>query len=679
MIDFVWLIPFFPLLGALVNGVSGSRLDTKTVGYVGCLTVAVSFVGAFLIFVKLFTFAPGQRSIEITVFNWIASGLLQIDVTFLIDPLSTLMTLVVTGVGLLIHIYSIGYMHNDDGYWRYFSFLNLFVFFMLMLVLAANYVVMFLGWEGVGLCSYLLIGFWYEKKSASDAGKKAFIVNRIGDFGFILGLFLLFWSLSAEGIYSLRFADVFENIHRLDPAILTTITLLLFAGAVGKSAQFPLHVWLPDAMEGPTPVSALIHAATMVTAGVYMVARNHVLFTLAPLSGEIVATIGIFTAFFAATIALVQNDIKRVLAYSTVSQLGYMFAAAGIGAFSAGIFHLMTHAFFKGLLFLGAGSVMHAMSGEQDMRNMGGLYRHIKTTALTFIIAAVAIAGIPPFSGFWSKDEILFEAFSTGHHLIWAVGLVTAFITAFYMFRQVFLVFTGNSRADAPTRRHIHESPSIMTIPLILLAVLAVFGGVVGIPFFKDGSPLHNYLNPVFGPGVLLSTPIQAEGVSHGAHSSLEFSLMGISVSAGLLGIIIAALMYFEPLAARLPASLNPAALANRFKALHTLLYNKYFIDEIYDTIIVNPVKKLCHYCLTFDLSVIDGLVNGTGWLTRFAAWLSHKIDIYLVDGLFNSMATLVDSNSSFWRRLQTGYLQNYALVFALGLILVLGGILFLL
>ena len=678
MINFVWLIPFFPLLGALVNGVGGSRLDQKTVGYVGCLTVALSFIAAFLISVKLLTFAPAQRSIEITIFNWITSGLLQIDVTFLIDPLSTLMTLVVTGVGLLIHIYSIGYMHDDDGYWRYFSFLNLFVFFMLMLVLAANYVVMFLGWEGVGLCSYLLIGFWYEKKSASDAGKKAFIVNRIGDFGFILGLFLLFWSLSAEGIYSLRFADVFENIHRLDPAILTAITLLIFAGAVGKSAQFPLHVWLPDAMEGPTPVSALIHAATMVTAGVYMVARNHALFALAPVTGEIVAIIGIFTAFFAASIALVQNDIKRVLAYSTVSQLGYMFAAVGIGAFSAGIFHLMTHAFFKGLLFLGAGSVMHAMSGDQDMRNMGGLYRHTKITALTFIVGAVAIAGIPPFSGFWSKDEILFEAFRSGHHLIWAVGLVTAFITAFYMFRQVFLVFTGHSRADAPTRRHIHESPYIMTVPLVLLAVLAVFGGVVGIPFFKDGSPLHNYLNPVFGHNVLLSAPMQVEGVAHDAHSSLEFLLMGISVAAGLLGIFIAALMYFEPLAARLPTFLNPGALTDRFKALHSLLYNKYFIDEFYDSIIVNPVKKFCQYCLAFDLSVIDGLVNGTGWLTRFAAWLAHKMDIYLVDGLFNSMATLVDSNSGFWRRLQSGYLQNYALIFALGLVLILGGMLLL-
>ena len=678
MIDLVWLIPFFPIAGALINGLGGARLGQKVVGVVGCLTVALSFLTASLLFITLLSLEPAQRSIEITVFNWITSGALQIDVTFLIDPLSILMSLVVTGVGLLIHIYSIGYMHDDQGYWRYFSFLNLFVFFMLVLVLAANYMLMFLGWEGVGLCSYLLIGFWYEKKSASDAGKKAFIVNRIGDFGFILGLFLLFWSLSAEGIHSLRFAEVFENIHRLEPATLTAITLLLFAGAVGKSAQFPLHVWLPDAMEGPTPVSALIHAATMVTAGVYMVARNHVLFTLAPLTGEIVAIVGIFTAFFAASIALVQNDIKKILAYSTVSQLGYMFVAVGIGAFSAGIFHLMTHAFFKGLLFLGAGSVMHAMSGEQDLRRMGGLYGQIKITALTFIVGAVAIAGIPPFSGFWSKDEILFEAFRSGHHLIWAVGLVTAFMTAFYMFRQVFLVFTGNSRADESTRQHIHESPQIMTVPLILLAGLAVLGGVVGIPFFKGGSPLHNYLNPVFGHNVHLALPIQAEGAAHGAHSSLEFLLMGISVVAGLLGILIAGLMYFKPLAVHVPAFLRPDVLSDRFKSIYTLLSNKYFIDEVYDAVVVDPIKKLYRYCLTFDLSVIDGLVNGAGWFTRLTAWVSHKMDIYLVDGLFNSMATLVDSNSSLWRRLQTGYLQNYALVLALGLILILGGVLFL-
>ena len=676
MVDSVWLIPFLPLMGAIINGIIGSRIGKKAVGLTGCLTVSVSFLASILILLKLLSFPPEQRSIEVTIFSWITSGKFQIDVTFLIDPLSCLMVLVVTGVGLLIHIYSIGYMHTDKAYWRYFSFLNLFIFFMLMLVLAANYLVMFLGWEGVGLCSYLLIGFWYEKKSAGDAGKKAFVVNRVGDFGFLLGLFLLFWSASAQGIYSLRFKEIFENAHLLNPTALTAITLLLFAGAVGKSAQFPLHVWLPDAMEGPTPVSALIHAATMVTAGIYMVARNNVLFALAPFTGELVAIVGMFTALFAATIALAQNDIKRVLAYSTISQLGYMFAAVGIGAYAAGIFHLMTHAFFKGLLFLGAGSVMHAMSGEQDMRNMGGLYRRLKVTSLTFIAGAVAIAGIPPLSGFWSKDEILFETFKGGHYLLWTVGLLTASLTAFYMFRQVFLVFAGKCRADEHVRQHIHESPKVMTNPLIVLAALAIIGGVVGIPFFEGGSPLHHYLEPVFGKNVAHPIAALTGNPQSAAHASLEWLLMGISTAAGLLGILLAALMYFEPFKSRGPSFINPEVLSVKFKALYALLSNKYYIDEIYDALIVNPIKRLCRLCFSFDLAVIDGLVNGAGWMTRFAAWLSHKFDIYLVDGIFNSMATMVDFSSGFWRRLQTGYLQNYALIFVVGLLLIIGGLL---
>lgn len=676
MVDSVWLIPFLPLMGAIINGLIGSRISKKAVGLIGCLTVAVSFLTSIPILLKLLSYPPELRSIEVTIFSWFTSGTFQIDVTFLIDPLSCLMVLIVTGVGLLIHIYSIGYMHADKAYWRYFSFLNLFIFFMLMLVLAANYLVMFLGWEGVGLCSYLLIGFWYEKKSASDAGKKAFVVNRVGDFGFLLGLFLLFWSMSAQGIDSLRFKEIFENVHLLNPTALTAITMLLFAGAVGKSAQFPLHVWLPDAMEGPTPVSALIHAATMVTAGIYMVARNSILFTLAPVTGELVAIVGIFTALFAATIAIAQNDIKRVLAYSTISQLGYMFAALGIGAYTAGIFHLMTHAFFKGLLFLGAGSVMHATSGEQDMRNMGGLYRYLKVTSVTFIAGTVAIAGIPPFSGFWSKDEILFESFINGHYLLWAVGLLTASLTAFYMFRQVFLVFTGKCRADEHARQHIHESPKVMTLPLFLLAALAVVGGVVGIPFFEGGSPLHNYLDPVFSKDSPHLIAVLTESPENAAHGSLELVLMGISTAAGLLGILLAALMYFEPLKSRAPSFMNPKVLSEKFKAIYSLLSNKYYIDEIYDALIVNPIKGLCRLCFSFDLSVIDGLVNGAGWMTRFAAWLSHKFDIYLVDGIFNSMATLVDFNSGIWRRLQTGYLQNYALIIILGLLLIIGGVL---
>jgi NADH-quinone oxidoreductase subunit L len=674
MLNSAWLIPALPLFGAIVNGLAGCRIGKQAVGLIGCLTIALSFLFSVVVFANLISLPPANRSMVVDLFTWIASGSLQINISFLIDPLSVLMALVVTGVGFLIHVYSVGYMNADRAYWRYFSFLNLFVFFMLMLVMSADYLVMYLGWEGVGLCSYLLIGFWYEKKSASDAGKKAFIVNRIGDFGFILGIFLLIWTLADQGAFSLKFEVVFNNAHRIPPARLTAITMLLFMGAVGKSAQFPLHVWLPDAMEGPTPVSALIHAATMVTAGIYMVARNSVLFSLAPFTGEVVAGIGILTAFFAATIGLVQNDIKRVLAYSTISQLGYMFVAVGIGAYTAGIFHLMTHAFFKALLFLGAGSVIHAMAGDQDMRNMGGLYPHMKITAVTFIIGAVAIAGIPPFSGFWSKDEILWETFKGGHYIIWALGLFTAFLTAFYVFRQVLMVFTGPNRSGAHTRRHLHESPNVMTIPLVVLAVLALVGGVVGIPFFKGGSPLHDYLSPVFESGA--QSLIHAPEVSPAGHGSLEFFLMGLSSAVGLAGILLAALFYLEPFKSKLPAFLNPDTIGQKFKKIYTLMYNKYYVDELYDAMVVNPIKRLSQYCFSFDLSVIDGIVNGAAWFTRLTAWLSHKFDIYIVDGLVNSLATLIDFNSGFWRRIQTGFLQNYALIFFIGLLVLVGSVL---
>jgi len=674
MVNFAWLIPALPLCGAIANGLAGNRIGKPAVGLIGCLTIALSFLGSVVIFANLIALPPANRVIEMDLFSWITSGLFQINFSFLIDPLSVLMALIVTGVGFLIHVYSIGYMHADRAYWRYFSFLNLFVFFMLMLVMSADYLVMYLGWEGVGLCSYLLIGFWYEKKSASDAGKKAFIVNRIGDFGFILGIFLLIWTMADQGVYSLRFETVFKNAQHLEPARLTVITMLLFMGAVGKSAQFPLHVWLPDAMEGPTPVSALIHAATMVTAGIYMVARNSVLFSLAPITGEVVAGIGILTAFFAATIGLVQNDIKRVLAYSTISQLGYMFVAVGVGAYSAGIFHLMTHAFFKALLFLGAGSVIHAMAGDQDMRHMGGLYPHMKITAVTFILGAVAIAGVPPFSGFWSKDEILWETFKAGHYFIWALGLLTAFLTAFYIFRQVFMVFAGQIRSDEHTRQHLHESANVMTIPLIVLAVLALVGGLVGIPFFKGGSPLHAYLSPVFESGA--QSLIHAPQGSSAGHGSLEFLLMGLSVAVGLAGVLLAALFYFEPFKTKAPAFLNPDIIGQKFKTIQTLMVNKYYVDEIYDAMVVNPIKRLSQYCFSFDLSVIDGIVNGAGWFLRLAAWLSHKFDIYIVDGAVNSLATLIDFNSGYWRRIQSGFLQNYALIFVIGLLVMLGSVL---
>ncbi|MBI2412446.1 MAG: NADH-quinone oxidoreductase subunit L [Deltaproteobacteria bacterium] len=666
--EFTFLIPLLPLLGATVNGVIGSKLTKRTVGLIACLVMGAAFVVSVCTFYKLMLLPAPERSVVVSFFNWISSGAFSVDIAFLIDPLSALMILIVTGVGFLIHVYSTGYMHDDKAYWRYMCYLNLFVFFMLMLVLGSNYLVMFLGWEGVGLCSYLLIGFWYEKKAASNAGKKAFVVNRIGDFGFILGLFLLYWSLSDLGAASLDYKTVFENIHHIDPAILTIIGLLLFVGATGKSAQVPLYVWLPDAMEGPTPVSALIHAATMVTAGVYMVARNNALYSLIPHVGNIIAAVGIFTALFAATMGLVQNDIKKVLAYSTVSQLGYMFAAVGVGAYTAGVFHLMTHAFFKGLMFLGSGSVIHAMGGEQDMRRMGGLHKHMKITSTTFIIGAIAIAGIPPFSGFWSKDEILWEAFEKGHIVIWAVGLLTAGMTAFYMFRQVFMTFTGECRADDHTKHHLHESPSSMTVPLIILAVLSAIGGIVGIPFFEEGTAAHQFLNPVFGHAAH-EAHAEAAGAGHG---SLEFILMGVSVAVGLTGIFLASLLYYAPMKKYAPSFWRPESIANGFKGLHRLLFNKYYIDEIYDYLVVNPIKRFCDWCLSFDLGVIDWFVNFTAWFMRLTAWASHKFDIYVVDGLVNSMSTLVTYNSTIWRRLQTGYLQNYALVFVVGVLLII-------
>ncbi len=666
MTEAVWLIPILPLFGAIINGLAGNRIGKKAVGFIGCAAVGLSHLILISTFFRLSTLPHLNRSITVAGFEWFASGYFRIDFSLLIDPLSILIGLVVTGVGFLIHIYSIGYMHADKAYWRYFSYLNLFIFFMLLLVLSADYVVMYLGWEGVGLCSYLLIGFWYEKKTASNAGKKAFIVNRVGDVGFILGLFLLFWSLSELGVHSLKFQDVFENAHRLDPARLTWITLLLFAGAMGKSAQFPLHVWLPDAMEGPTPVSALIHAATMVTAGVYMVARSSALFTLAPISGEIIASIGILTAFFAATIALVQNDIKRVLAYSTISQLGYMFAAVGIGAYSAGIFHLISHAFIKGLLFLGAGSVIHALSGDQDMRNMGGLNRHMKITSVTFIIGAIALAGIPPTSGFWSKDEILLELFQNGHYIIAILGLLTVFLTAFYLFKLVFMVFLGKPAPDRQIDRPIDESPRSMTIPLIALTVLALGGGVIGISFFGGESFLHVYLNPVFEPGSLFLPK---------THGTTAFVVMAGSVALGLLGIFLAALGYLEPLQSIAPKFLNPDEIAKRFNGIYQLLCNKYYVDEFYAAAIVKPIKRFCQICLTFDLFVIDGAVNGAGWLTRLVAWLSHQFDSYLVDGAVNSLTSLVNIGSRVWGRLQTGYLQNYALIFILGILFIIGGV----
>jgi NADH-quinone oxidoreductase subunit L len=596
----------------------------------------------------------------------------QVAWGYLVDPLSTLMILVVCGVGFLIHVYSIGYMAHEGGYYRYFGYLNLFMFMMLTLVLANSFLVLFVGWEGVGLCSYLLIGFWFRKKSASDAGKKAFVVNRVGDAGFLVGMFLLattFGTLSFTGINAALHAGGFA----IGDAGLTLIALLLFVGATGKSAQIPLYVWLPDAMEGPTPVSALIHAATMVTAGVYMVARSNAIYQLAPSALMVVAVVGALTAIFAASMGLVQNDIKRVLAYSTISQLGYMFLACGMGAFAAGIFHLSTHAYFKALLFLGSGAVIHALSGEQDIRKMGGLWSRLPITGKTFALAALAIAGIPPLAGFFSKDEILWKAFANdvGHPgafplMLWGIGTLTAVMTAFYMFRLVFLTFFGKSRMDPEVEHHVHEAPRSMTVPLILLAALSVAGGWVGIPALLGkpvGIPnaLEHFLEPVFRP-VVAASPVEH---SH----ALEFGLMAFSVGLAALGIWIAYRFYLQR-----PSI--PGRLAERFRGAYQLVYNKYYVDEAYDAVFVEgPVmgKALASSLGRFDLKVIDGVgVDGSAWLTRFTSRLSIWWDTWIVDGMVNLLATVVWLLNWPARAVQTGLVQRYALWMAAGVVLFL-------
>ncbi|MGE5177048.1 MAG: NADH-quinone oxidoreductase subunit L, partial [Hyphomicrobiales bacterium] len=495
-LSLLWLIPTLPLLGAIVNGLGAGRLPRKVVSAIGTGTVGAALVIAILCVRQLLAMPAEDRIFSQQLFSWIDSGDLAVPVRFMLDPLSAVMILVVTGVGFLIHVYSTGYMGHEKAYGRYFSYLNLFTFAMLVLVMADNFLVMFFGWEGVGLCSYLLIGFWYQKPSAAEAGKKAFVVNRIGDWGFLIGMLLVFVTFG-----TLDFARVFPEAPTrlaLGGGLATAIALFLFVGATGKSAQIPLYVWLPDAMEGPTPVSALIHAATMVTAGVYMVARCHILYTLAPTALLVVAIVGAATAVFAATIGLVQKDIKRVLAYSTVSQLGYMFLGLGVGAFSAGIFHLMTHAFFKALLFLGAGSVIHGLSGEQDMDRMGGLKSALPKTHFTMLMATLAICGIFPFAGFFSKDEILWNAWSHGHPILWAAGVFGAFLTAFYMFRLYFMTFHGPSRVTEEAKHHLHESPNSMILPLMVLAALSVVGGFVQVPLLQGGQRLEGFLEPVF-------------------------------------------------------------------------------------------------------------------------------------------------------------------------------------
>ena len=575
----LWLIPIFPFLGFLLNGLFGRRFSKPVINAIAAGSVLLSFLWVL----KTLGGLGAMESIYTEhYFTWIQSGALNISVDFAVDRLTAVMLMVVTGVGFLIHVYAIGYMAHEGGYYRFFAYFNLFMFFMLVLVLAANFLLMFVGWEGVGLCSYLLIGFYFQEKFATDAGNKAFIVNRIGDFGFSLAVFLI-----AIHFGSLDFGKVFSQAKDLpvesSPGWITAICLLLLVGAAGKSAQIPLYVWLPDAMAGPTPVSALIHAATMVTAGVYMIARSSPVYLHSAFALDIVAIVGLTTAFFAATIGLAQNDIKKVFAYSTVSQLGYMFLGLGTGAFSAGIFHLMTHAFFKALLFLGAGSVIHALSGEQDLRNMGGLLKKIPITAATLFCAGVAIAGIPPFSGFHSKDAILAAAYQHAPWMYW-VGVFTAFMTAFYVFRALFMCFFGEYRGD---QHHPHESPPVMWIPLAVLAVLSLVGGYINIPRF---------LEPMFATG--------EEGGN-------EWTVY-VSVAAGVLGIALAYLFYVV-------APSIPESLTGTFRGLYNLIYNKYFVDEVYDATVVHPIVDGSRTLLWrgADATLIDGTVNGVGRTAR--------------------------------------------------------------
>jgi NADH-quinone oxidoreductase subunit L len=596
----LWLIPILPLAGAAINGFLGKKASRQ-----GVTTVALLFSGAAFLWALWVAARFSSLSLPYQEFFalWIRSGSFRADFAFYLDQLSLVMLLVVTGVGFLIHVYSIGYMWDDPSYYRFFSYLNLFMFFMLTLVLANNYLLMFIGWEGVGLASYLLIGFWFTKDSAASAGKKAFIVNRIGDFGFLIALFLLI-----KHFDSLNFEQVFGAVAPLQPetagaGLLTAVGLLLMIGACGKSAQIPLYTWLPDAMEGPTPVSALIHAATMVTAGVYMVARSHVIFDRAPIALTVVAIIGTLTAFFAATIGIAQTDIKKVLAYSTISQLGYMFMACGVGAFSAGIFHLMTHAFFKGLLFLAAGSVIHAVGGEQDMRKMGGLRSFVPVTFGTMFIATLAIAGVPPLAGFWSKDEILWKAYQASA-VYWGIGVVTAFITSFYMFRLLYMTFFGDYRGaqvdahgshshDAHGHGEPHESPMVMLVPLMILALLSLVGGLLGI-----GDRFEHFLAPVFG------STVAVENAGHGT----ELLLMGISVTVALLGWWLAYLLYYK-------RPELPQKIAEALGGLYQAVVHKYYIDELYAVLFVKPLIEGSTRILWQDVDrkVIDAAVNDAG------------------------------------------------------------------
>ena len=626
----IWLVPAFPLLGFLLNGFLGKRFGTRFVTFVGPLAIALSFAQSLVLFFQMLE-AEGNVLKE-HLYTWIASGNFEAGINFQVDQLTGLYLLVITGVGFLIHVYSVGYMDGESGYYRFFAYLNLFVFFMLILVLADSFLLMFVGWEGVGLCSYLLIGYYFEKDSAAEAAKKAFLFNRIGDFGVLSAVMLIFLAFG-----SIEFATInAEASTQLEygGALVTAITLLLFLGATGKSAQIPLYVWLPDAMEGPTPVSALIHAATMVTAGLYMVARLSHLFVLAPFTMNVIAVVGTATALLAATIAVTQTDIKRVLAYSTVSQLGYMFLAMGVGAFGAGVFHVMTHAFFKALLFLGSGSVILAVHHEQDMRKMGALKNKLPITYMTMLLGTFAISGIPFFSGFFSKDEILWKAYSSplGSPWLWGVGFLTAGLTAFYMFRMIYLTFHGESRVDSHTAEHVRESPFSMTIPLMILAALAVTGGFFGVPhvFHVIPNGMENYFQGFF-----------AEIPSGHGSVSMEWTLMAFSVAFALLAWFFASRLYHSGFDLA-------AGLRSKWETLYQLSLNKWYVDELYNTLIIQPGRLFSTHVLwrLFDQNVIDRAVNTTADVARMVG---------------NSI-----------RPLQNGLTQNYALIFTLGTFLII-------
>jgi len=649
ILDHLWIIMALPLLGAALNGLLGKNWPKSLINSIAIGSVSLSFLCVLELIREFAQLSADQIPWIGNYFTWITAGSFRVDFALQVDQLTIVMLLVVTFVSSLVHIYSAGYMAHEGGYYRFFSYLNLFVFFMLTLVLGANLLVMFVGWEGVGLCSYLLIGFWFLKQSAISAGKKAFITTRLGDYAFTVGILLAFWTFG-----SLNFQDMFKSVAQMSSetmahaGVLTTIAILLFIGAIGKSAQIPLYVWLPDAMEGPTPVSALIHAATMVTAGVYMVARMNPVFSRAPIAMLVVATVGALTAFYAATIGLLQTDIKKVLAYSTVSQLGYMFLGLGVGAYAAGIFHLMTHAFFKGLLFLCAGSVIHAMGGEQDMRNMGGLRKQIPITYWTMFIATLAIAGIPGFAGFFSKDEIL-DAAGSGPHkniLLWALGLIGAGLTSFYMFRLIFLTFFGHERFDHH-KVHVHESPSSMTVPLMVLAFLSIFGGWFAAPHLLGGTDyFEKFLHPVFAAyaptagieqGASLAGSAGASGeIAQSGAMELIHAITGPPVIVAVLGLLLAWWLYIKK-----PEL--PAKLAESMRTPYKIIYNKYYVDEIYNALFVAPLL----------------------FISRYVLW--HVIDEGLIDGIVNGSASVARATGSRLRELQSGNARSYASWVVLG------------